>query len=53
MRVTEIVTPKGHIVRIHDPLEPGTPEWDARQKRWEQAFAEFAKKTPSLWVDKN
>lgn len=44
MNTTTIITKSGHIVRIHDPLTRGTPEWDARQKRWEKATAEFAKK---------
>lgn len=44
MNITTIVTEKGHIVRIHDPLTRGTPEWEARQKRWEKAAIRFAEK---------
>lgn len=44
MNTTTITTKGGHIVRIHDPLTPNTPEWEARQKRWEKAAAEFARK---------
>ena len=44
MVITEITTPRGALVRIHDPLEKGTPEWHARQKRWEKAVQEFARK---------
>ena len=44
MRTTEFISPRGNILVIHDPLEPGTPEWDARQKRWERAVAEFGRK---------
>lgn len=44
MRITELTTAKGNIVRIHDPLTPNTPEWEARQKRWEKATADFARK---------
>ncbi|MBR2895201.1 MAG: hypothetical protein IKC03_06035 [Oscillospiraceae bacterium] len=52
MRTAEYIMPKGHIVRVHDHLDPGTPEYAARQKRWEKAVAEFAKSVPSLWQDK-
>ena len=45
MNTTTIITDKGHIIHIHDPLTRGTPEWEKRQKRWEKAFAEFARKT--------
>lgn len=44
MIITEITTPNGALVRIHDPLEKGTPEWHARQKRWEKAVQDFARK---------
>ena len=44
MNTTTIITKSGHIVRIHDPLTRGTPEWDARQQRWGRATAEFVKK---------
>lgn len=49
MRTADYITPAGHHVRIHDPLEPGTPEWEARQLRWKKALADFAKSVPSLW----
>lgn len=44
MNTTTIITKSGHVVRIHDPLTPNTPEWEARQKRWEKATAEFMRK---------
>ncbi len=53
MYITEIKTSKGNIVRIRDPLKRGTPEWDARQEKWEKATADFVRaverRHPGYW----
>lgn len=44
MRETEYISPRGNRIIIRDPLEPGTPEWDEREKRWRRATAEYMRK---------
>lgn len=41
MGITVLTTDRGHTVRIHDPIKPNSPEWEARQKRWELSCVRF------------
>ena len=43
MREVEYIAPCGARVIVRDPLEPGTPEWDERMKRWKRALGDYMK----------